>query len=69
ALAHYMTREERVFVLVRSRNGVWDDTPRDAYYVLATVANKAIISNQADNVEKAGSGNEPQDAARFLVNQ
>lgn len=69
ALAHYMMREERVFVLVRSRNGVWDDTPRDAYYVLATVANKAIISNQADRPETAGSGNEPQDAARFPVNQ
>ncbi len=69
ALRSYMAAEERVFVLVRSRNGVWDDTPRDAYYVLATVANKAIISNQADSPETAGSGNEPQDAARFPVNQ
>lgn len=69
ALRHHMTREERVFVLVRTRNGFWDDTPRDAYYVLATMANKAIISNQADDPEKVGSGNAPQDTAKVPVNQ
>ncbi len=53
ALHDYMADEERVFVLVRTRSGFWDEVPRDDYHVLATVANKAIISNQAD---KTGSG-------------
>jgi hypothetical protein len=48
ALAEYMARDERVFVLVRSRTGRFDDSPRDEYHVLATVANKSIISNQAE---------------------
>jgi 4-amino-4-deoxy-L-arabinose transferase-like glycosyltransferase len=69
SLRQHMTREERVFVLVRTRNGFWDDTPRDDYFVLAIVANKAIISNQADDPGKAASGNAPQDAARFPANQ
>lgn len=51
ALSSYMAAEKRVFAVVRTRSGTWDDTPRDAYHVLDTVANKSIISNQADNVQ------------------
>jgi len=49
ALRNYMATNERVFVVVRSRTGLFDDSPRDAYYVVATVANKSIISNKADD--------------------
>lgn len=69
SLADFMAKEQRVYALVRTRNGFWDDTPRDEYHVVETLANKVIISNQSDASKQAATSRESNPRPKISSNR